>query len=58
MRKLFEELPIDGEFNKKTENSKIFKEEKPFSEIPFTIDDIPSLDDASKEDIKTYCNRK
>ena len=41
-----------------SENSKIFKEEKPFSEIPFTIDDIPSLDDASKEDIKAYLQSK
>jgi len=56
--KLYEELLIDGEFNAKTENSKIFKEEKPFSEIPFTIEDIPNLDTATKEDIKSYLQTK
>ncbi len=56
--KLYEELLIDGEFNAKTENSKIFKEEKPFSEIPFTIEDIPNLDTATKDDIKSYLQSK
>jgi len=56
--KLFEELLINAELNEKTENSKIFKEEKPFSEIKFTIEDIPNLDTATKEEIKTYLKSK
>jgi FlaA1/EpsC-like NDP-sugar epimerase len=56
--KLFEELLIDDEFNEKTENSKIFKEEKPFSEIKFTIEDIPNLNTASKEEVKAYLQSK
>ncbi len=56
--KLYEELLIDGEFNEKTENSKIYKEEKPFNEIQFTIEDIPNLDTATKEEVKAYLQSK
>ena len=56
--KLYEELLIDSEYNTKTENSKIFKEEKPFDDIPFTIDDMPHLEKASKDEIKAYLVKK
>ena len=56
--KLYEELLIDSEYNTKTENSKIFKEEKPFDEIPFTIEDMPHLEKASKDEIKAYLVKK
>ena len=56
--KLFEELLINNEFIFKTQNGKIFKEEKPFEEITFSEKEIPNLETADKRDIIDFLLKK
>ncbi len=56
--KLFEELLINNEFIFKTQNGKIFKEEKPFEEISFSEKEIPNLETADKKDIIDFLLKK
>ena len=52
--KLYEELLINNEFISKTQNGKIFKEEKPFEEITFSDNEIPDLEKTTKKEIINF----
>ena len=56
--KLFEELLINNEFIFKTQNGKIFREEKPFEEITFSEKEIPNFETADKRDIIDFLLKK
>ena len=56
--KLYEELLINNEFIFKTQNGKIFREEKPFDQITFSDSEIPNLDKANKKEIIEFLLKK
>ena len=56
--KLYEELLINNEFIFKTQNGKIFREEKPFEEITFSYEEIPNLDKTNKKEIINFLLKK
>jgi len=55
--KLYEELLIDKDVQNQTANDKIFIERKPFDPLDFSLDAIPNLDTASKDDIIKYLKK-